>query len=169
MNDLRPNAVFRANAFKPTEEELQAATRRRYPGPSRHDSRNGSAGQSQASRKPPPKAIRIDDSDVELSDSSDEDLPDASEILRNHGSQKEDKSKGKPKGKGKASNDNVSCFRPAMEKLLIGVCRTTAGLRCKTSRVRTRCRSRRETSSRHGRTEARTSSRARRCLPWWTC
>ncbi|EKM52744.1 uncharacterized protein PHACADRAFT_211962 [Phanerochaete carnosa HHB-10118-sp] len=105
MNDLRPSAIFRSSAFKPTEEELQAATRRRYPGSSRNGSGSVSANQSQSRKAPQTKAISIDDSDIELSDSSDEDLPDPAELLRNYrGPQKEQKEKNK--GKEKASEDD---------------------------------------------------------------
>ncbi|GJE92995.1 SNF2 family N-terminal domain-containing protein [Phanerochaete sordida] len=103
MNDLRQSATFRSSAFKPTEDELQAATRRRYPGSSRNASGNGASSQMQ-SRKPAADVINIDDSDDELS-SSDDDIPNPAELLRNHRNIKTP-SMGKGKEKAKPSQDD---------------------------------------------------------------
>ncbi|KAI0691058.1 SNF2 family N-terminal domain-containing protein [Cytidiella melzeri] len=92
MNDLRPNAVFKASAFQPTPRELRDATRRHYSRPIQN-----------ASRSSPPL---FDDEQNEpqtldygeLSDSSDEELPDAATILRRmrlSGSKRDLKGKGR--------------------------------------------------------------------------
>ncbi|KIP06767.1 hypothetical protein PHLGIDRAFT_30351 [Phlebiopsis gigantea 11061_1 CR5-6] len=97
MCDLGAKAIFRSIAFEPTEEELQAATRRKYPGSTRSGSSNSS------NRRAPPQKPKV--LVMELSDDSDDDLPDLSDILKNAGSQK-DKGKRKEKEKAKGSDDD---------------------------------------------------------------
>ena len=98
MCDLSTKGVFRAIAFEPTDEELQAAIRRANP----RSVRNG--GSSSSNRRAPPQKAK--QTVVELSDSSDDELPDVSAILKDAGSQK-DKGKSKEKAKVKGSDDEV--------------------------------------------------------------
>ena len=104
MCDLTQKAVFRAIAFMPTEEELQAATRRNYPGPARNESR---LNQASSSRKVPPAKPKPREFVMELSDSSDDELPDPLSIIRDHKSGQKDQDKGKGKGKSRGSSDDV--------------------------------------------------------------
>ena len=94
MNDLQQKAVFLSAAFQPTPEELQHATRRKYPGPS-------------AKSVPVRETIDIDlDSN---SESSDDDMPDISTILKNHAAAAAAaKGTGKAKGKGRVILDSDS-------------------------------------------------------------
>lgn len=104
MNDLRPNAVFRASAFRPTEEELQKATQRRYVAPTR----NTPGPSKAAGRKPPPR--KMEDFPMELSDSSDDELPDRATLIRNGLSQTQNKpSQSKKKAKDATLSDDVGC------------------------------------------------------------
>jgi hypothetical protein len=100
MMDLRQNATFLSIAFKPTDDELQNATRQSH-APSRS---NAALSQSYRSRRAPPKAEP--DFIMELSDSDDE-LPDAAAILKNHSASQ--KNKGKQKAKGGPAKDDV-CY-----------------------------------------------------------
>ena len=100
MCDLRPNAVFRATAFLPTEEELQAVTQRKYPGPVKSGSGSGQASSSGKTSSTKPR-----DFVMQLSDSSDDELPDPSAILKKSNSSQRDR--GKDKGKSKVLNVDV--------------------------------------------------------------
>lgn len=109
MCDLSTKAVFRAIAFLPTEEELRAATQRKYPGSMRNSSR---FSQASSSRQAPPAKSR--DFVMELSDSSDDELPDPSAILKNHSSSQ--KGKRKPKS---SSDDVCICLSYLADRLVI--------------------------------------------------
>ncbi|KAI0702754.1 SNF2 family N-terminal domain-containing protein [Earliella scabrosa] len=89
MQDLRPNNVFKASAFMPSDEEVRAACR---------------AATSRA-RSPPKKKAKIEVIDLDSSDSdSDSDMPDFAALMRSSPKDKTDtnaKSKKPVKGKGK--------------------------------------------------------------------
>ena len=89
MQDLRPNNVFKASAFMPSDEEVRAACR---------------AATSRA-RSPPKKKTKIEVIDLDSSDSdSDSDMPDFAALMRSSPKDKKDtkaKSKKPVKGKGK--------------------------------------------------------------------
>ncbi|KAL6299805.1 SNF2 family N-terminal domain-containing protein [Sparassis latifolia] len=91
MNDLRPTHVFRASAFEPAADEVRMAMQR-----AREARRRAAPG-------PPKRVVRRSEVEelIELSDSSDEDLPDISQLLAREGNKK-----GKGKGKRVVSDDS---------------------------------------------------------------
>ncbi len=95
MNDLRPPKTFRSSAFEPTEEEFRSATRR---APSRPAAKIAPSGPSRPTFIK--KTFTADDVDKVLAftDSSDDEFPDISTLLKNHRSSppvQEGKGKGK--------------------------------------------------------------------------
>ena len=99
MCNVGKEHVFLSAAFQPTSEDLQRATRRKYPGSAHFSKNNGK-------RVPSPEVIDSDsDSDIR---SSDEEFPDVSEIFKDS---RKAKGKGKAIVKGKTivdSDDDVS-------------------------------------------------------------
>ena len=98
MNDLRQDKVFRASAFQPTEEELKAATRRKYADPRGTPKYSGAPS---GSVQKPATASFTSTVFPDLSD-SDDDLPDTSTLIKNL------KLGMNNKGKGKATLKNES-------------------------------------------------------------
>ncbi|KAI0337147.1 hypothetical protein BDW22DRAFT_1410049 [Trametopsis cervina] len=98
MNDMRPTAVFRVSAFQPSREELRNATRRQY--------RRVPKDRAKPSPQPATLVKKIPSSfDIgELSDSSDEDLPDTASILK---SMKLSSTSNTPRKVKQASADDV--------------------------------------------------------------
>ena len=80
MNDLTLEKVFKSSAFQPTHEELKAATRRRHVVHSKQQPRFDSLSASVP--KQATKALSSMEL-PDLSDSSDDDLPDTSTLIRN--------------------------------------------------------------------------------------
>ncbi len=110
MSDLRANATFKASAFQPTAQELRDASRRRWhkqPGkPQQSKSRSGSPPLFPLEEKKK-KVTNFDEFELpELSDSDDDDLPDAATFLKKMKSATGD-AKGKGKEKEKANGDDV--------------------------------------------------------------
>ncbi|KAI0743255.1 SNF2 family N-terminal domain-containing protein [Irpex lacteus] len=111
MSDLRANATFKASAFQPTAQELRDASRRRWhkqPGkPQQSKSRSGSPPLFPLEEKKK-KVTNFDEFELpELSDSDDDDLPDAATFLKKMKSVTGDvKGKGKEKEKEKAIGDD---------------------------------------------------------------
>lgn len=120
MNDIALDKVFKSSAFQPTHEELKAATRRRHVIHSKQRPSTDSLYMSvpkQATKVLAPMEL------PELSDSSDDDLPDTSTLIRNL------KLKASTKGKEKAvpsrqltaaseSDDNVRSLSYALSASL---------------------------------------------------
>lgn len=80
MNDLGPNHTFMSNAFEPTAKEFKNATRR---APSRPLAPEKKPSTSKIA--PPKKSYtskEIDDL-LDMSDSSDDELPDVSTLIKN--------------------------------------------------------------------------------------
>lgn len=95
MNDLNPPKTFRSSAFEPTEDEFKSATRR---APFRPLTRTAPSGSSRPTYIK--KSYTADDIDKVLAytDSSDDEFPDISTLIKNSRSSaavKEEKGKGK--------------------------------------------------------------------------
>ncbi|KAH9837668.1 SNF2 family N-terminal domain-containing protein [Rhodofomes roseus] len=105
MQDLSPAHVFLSQAFEPLRDDVRAANRR-----SRAARRAVSQPMSRVVKKEP----IIIDSDLEMSSSSDEDMPDLSELLAGaasssqSSSEKKKESKAKVKGRTVMSDDDDS-------------------------------------------------------------
>ncbi|CAL1697769.1 unnamed protein product [Somion occarium] len=77
MNDMRASHVFKSSAFEPSEEEFKSATKR---APSRVTPSRQASSSGPARKSPAPKVHTIEDI-MDLSSSSDEELPDVSTLL----------------------------------------------------------------------------------------
>ncbi|KZT05039.1 uncharacterized protein LAESUDRAFT_656488 [Laetiporus sulphureus 93-53] len=98
MMDLRPANVFRSSAFEPSDEELRSAKRRAQ------NARHRAAGRSDAETSVPCRQ-QIEEI-VDLSSSSEEDLPDVSQLLSAAASTSPS-SQAKRKEKSKKTVDNT--------------------------------------------------------------
>ncbi|OCH85007.1 hypothetical protein OBBRIDRAFT_345483 [Obba rivulosa] len=82
MLDLRPASIFLSSAFEPSRDDVRDANRR---------VRDRRIAEREARRRPAPEPVRaaaMDHDIIDLSDSSDEDLPDVSQLLSEAGTSK---------------------------------------------------------------------------------
>ena len=111
MNDLRPHRVFLSNAFEPSEDEIEDFVAEERARKSTARSRGGRATgppvrpAAAPVKKEQKKIVKLEELDIpELSDSSDDDMPDLKSIMSSAKKEKETPVKSE-KGKGKVKDE----------------------------------------------------------------